>query len=96
MKDVINKAMQIRIAILYFLLFSLNSLMTSIIMSFLNTDWETLTSQKRFLLICVIMQSWTGTILAFMYKTATKVQEGKSILVAETTTDTTVITKKEQ
>lgn len=65
-------------AILMIVLFSLNSLCTAIVASFMNTEWSTLTPTSKILLITVVLQNWTGTLLAFFNKTMSRIESGKS------------------
>lgn len=66
-----------KMVIFYILLFTLNSLATSIIAAFMNVEWSALTSTAKFLLIVVILQGWTGTMLAFFNKSMSRIEEGK-------------------
>lgn len=65
------------LAYCYGFLFSLNALVTAVIASFMNTDWGTLTPTKKFLLICVIIANWTGTMIAFLNRTMSRLQNGQ-------------------
>ena len=64
------------LAYCYGFLFSLNALVTAIIASFMNTEWGTLTPTKKFLLICVILANWTGTMIAFLNRTLSRLRDG--------------------
>lgn len=65
-------------AILMIVLFSINSLTTAIVASFMNTDWSTLSPTSKWLLVTVVVQNWTGTLLAFFNKTLSRIESGKS------------------
>ena len=72
--------MKYKMVILYIVLFSLNSLSSAIIASFLNTDWQTLKATAKFILVVVILQSWTGTMLAFFNKSLARVEKGEPLI----------------
>lgn len=91
MSDLLTKAAYYKLAIFYFVLFSFNSLATAIVASFLNTEWNTLTATSKFLLIVVIVQNWSGTMIAYFNKTLSRLQEGQPLFGSDTTT----ITKKD-
>lgn len=77
MKSIFKQAVAYKMAIFFGVLFSLNSLFTAILISFLNTDWSILSATSKFLLIIGILQNWTGTLLAFFNKTISRVEQGK-------------------
>ena len=65
-----------RLAIFYGVLFSFNALASAITASFLNVEWDSLSGTSKFLLIIVVAQNWTGTMLAFMSKTIARLDQG--------------------
>jgi hypothetical protein len=65
-----------RMAILYCVLFSINSLLTTLIASLVNADWSVMNGQSRLLLYFVVGANWTGTMLAFMSKNSKKLEDG--------------------
>lgn len=69
-----------RMAIFYGVLFSLNSLFSVTVASFLNIDYENISNTSKFLVIIVILQNWTGTMLAFLNKTMSRVAEDKPLI----------------
>lgn len=83
MSALISTALQYRIAIFYGVLFSLNALFTAIIASFMNTEWSSLTETKKFLLVILILQNWTGVLIAFLNQTISRITNGGPILPAE-------------
>lgn len=90
MNNIKKLALQYKVAIGFGILFSLNSLFTAILISFLNTDWSSLNGTSKFLLIVGILQNWTGTLLAFFNKTIARVEQGKFPI---DTGDTQIMTK---
>lgn len=88
-----NGVARYKLVIFYVCLFSFNSLSTAIVASFLNTEWSSLSSTSKFLLVVVVVQNWTGSMLAFFNKSLARVEQGKSFLE---TGDTQMITKQTQ
>lgn len=86
-------AARYKLVIFYILLFSMNSLASAVIASFMNTDWSALTTTAKFLLICVIFQNWTGVMLAFFNKSISRVEQGKELI---DTGDTQTFTQTKQ
>lgn len=77
MKNFAKAAGVYKMAILMGVLFSCNALFTAIVASFMNTDWSTLSPTSKFLLIVVVLQNWTGTLIAFFNKTIARIEQGK-------------------
>lgn len=77
MKDLIQKAGTYKMAIVIGMLFSINSLSTAIVASFMNADWANLDGTSKFLLVVVVIQNWTGTMIAFANKTLARIEQGK-------------------
>jgi len=75
----IRKMMVNRIIVGYVILFSLNSLAAVMVAALMNTQWSSLTGTERFLLFMVIIQNWTGTMLAFVNRTMSQHDETKNI-----------------
>jgi hypothetical protein len=65
-----------KMAFFYGGLFSLNALTASIVASFLNVNWSQLSGTEQFLIVVLVIQNWTGTMLAFMNKTMSRVEQG--------------------
>lgn len=66
-----------KMAVVYVILFSVNALATAVICSFLNTEWSAISPTKRFLLVTVILQNWTGVLLAFFNKSINRAEQGQ-------------------
>ena len=86
-----------RIAIIWFILFSFNSLFSSIIVGITGKYWSEIGSQDRFVIIIAILMNWTGLIMAFLFQAAKRVQHGENPLIGavetatvRTTTETVV------
>lgn len=78
------------LAYVYVFLFSLNSLSTAMIASLINTQWGSLNSTDKFLIVLAVVSNWTGTMLALVNKTLHRLQEGKSLIESG---NTEIITK---
>lgn len=99
MPNLVQKAALYKMVILMAILFSLNALASAIVASFLNVDWSTLSTTSKWLILVVIVQNWTGTLMAFFNKTLSRVEQGKFPIdtgdsnpqaFVRTTTETTV------
>ena len=77
MSNLIINAKAWRFAILWFVLFSLNALGTSIIASLTGAQWDELKGQQKFLICTAIFVNWTGTIMAYMSRAAKKIESGQ-------------------
>ena len=71
-----KQAWKFRMAIVYCFLFSVNSLLTTLIASLVNADWSAMNTQSKLLLYFVVGANWTGTMLAFMSKNSKKLEDG--------------------
>lgn len=69
-----------RIAIIMFMLFSINSLCMITLASLAGADWVMLDKQAKFMIYIAIMGNWTGTILAFVSKQAARIKKTGEIL----------------
>lgn len=92
-KNIKTTAWEWRIACFWFLLFSLNSLCTSIMASLVNANWTDMDRQSKFLMIIAVMGNWTGTIMAFISQQAKRIQ--KTGLPFPTGDDTGFISRKD-
>ncbi|MDE2101569.1 MAG: hypothetical protein KGL39_30265 [Patescibacteria group bacterium] len=64
-----------RLAIIWFCLFSLYSLITSMLASLTGAKWDTLDGQAKFLIILAILANWLGTIMAFVSNAAKRIKQ---------------------
>lgn len=71
-----------RLAILWFCLFSVNSLGTVIIAALQGAVWAQLSTQAKFLIITAIVSNWTGTIMAYVSKQAKRADAGQAAELA--------------
>lgn len=76
MKQLIPQALAWKMAIVYFCLFSINALGTSIMSALIGAKWETLDSQQKFMIGVGVLTNWTGLIMAFFSKSAQKIDKG--------------------
>jgi hypothetical protein len=74
-----KKVVYYRMVIFYIVLFSINSLATAIVASFMNNEWFNMSYTTRFLVVVIVIQNWTGTLLAFFNKSVSNVESGKTI-----------------
>ena len=61
-----------KMAIWWFVLFSLNSLGTCFIAASAGCVWENLGTQEKITVIVAVFVNWTGTIMAYLSKAAKK------------------------
>lgn len=73
-----------KLTILFFVLFSLQALGTSILGALSGAEWGALNGQARFLIVVAILTNWIGVLLAFFRSSITKLARGENP-VAETT-----------
>ena len=68
------KVLEWYMACIWFVLFSIGALCTAILASLVNSDWDNMNHQSKFLMVVAIVGSWTNTMLAFFSKAAKKVE----------------------
>lgn len=66
-----------KLVIVYILLFSFNSLCTAVDAAMLNNNWADMTTTVKFLTIIVVLQNWTGVLLAFFNKSLSQAEAGQ-------------------
>lgn len=86
MKDTINTLLLHRITIGWLVLFTANSLFTSVMAALAGTDWASSDAQTKFLIIVAILANWTGVLMAFFNQAASRVRRGDSLLQEPTQT----------
>ena len=69
-----NAIWEWRIAILLFLLFSVNSLCMIILAALAGADWAQIDAQAKFMIYVAVLGNWTGVILAFVSKQAARIK----------------------
>ncbi len=74
---------EFRLAIFWFLLFSLNALGTCILASLTGTKWAELDTQNRWMIFIAVFVNWSGTIMAFISKTSARVKKTGQIWTNE-------------
>lgn len=92
MSDIINRALQIKIDIIYFLFFSSNALGVAAMTALASSDLSSHPTMKYVLIGITIYTNWTNSMLAFMYKTQQRINQGKTFIPSE---DTIQITKSQ-
>lgn len=68
-------AMEYKMAVFWFILFSVNSLCTSITASMAGSVWGNLDPQSKFTIIVAIVGNWTGTIMAYLSKQSQRTKQ---------------------
>lgn len=84
---------EIRLAIITGLLFTFNSLGTSIMVGLGNSTWSTMGLQNRFTMCVGIFVNWSGTMMAWMNRAITNLQRGQLPLPPTGSGDTSLLTK---
>lgn len=90
MNRITETAIQYRIGIFWFCLFSLNSLGTCLLAASSGCVWDNLDWQSRVNVILALIVNWTGTIMAYVSKAAKKIEQGQNPIGDG---DTQIITK---
>ena len=75
-----NAIWEWRIAILLFLLFSVNSLCMIILAALAGADWAQIDAQAKFMIYVAVLGNWTGVILAFVSKQAARIKNTGEII----------------
>ena len=83
-----------KLAILYFVLFSVNALAMCFIAAFTGVDWDDLSTTQKAVVISAMVANWTGTILAFLSKVMGRLGAGKPLIDPNdvTVTETKTVT----
>lgn len=72
--NIVSTAAGYHMAILWFVLFSVNALCTSIVASMAGCVWGNLGTQEKFTIVMAIIGNWTGTIMAYISKSSKKIE----------------------
>ena len=75
---------EFRMAIFWFCLFSVNSLCTCLIASLVNCNWSQMDGQSRLLLYLTVAANWTGCVMAFVSKQASRIKKTGGIFPDDT------------
>lgn len=68
------------LAIVLFVLFSVNALGTSILAASAGSVWSSLGTQEKFTICVAVVVNWTGTIMAFLSKAAQRIKATGELL----------------
>ena len=79
MSDMINKALEWKMAAVWFILFSFNSLATCLIASLVNCNWVQMDGKAKLLMGLVVFANWTGTIMALIVNAGKRIQQGQPL-----------------
>lgn len=85
MKDAYRNFLLHRITIGWVLLFTINSLATSIMAALTGAQWSDLDEQSKFMICVAVMANWTGVLAAFFNQAASRLRDGRDILPGGTT-----------
>lgn len=91
------KLLEWRMAILWFVLFSVNSLCSCVVAAMAGSVWSSLGTQEKFTMVVAILGNWTGTIMALFSKAAKKVDQeldGATVTRTDTVTQSTQVTQQ--
>lgn len=95
MSEVISQAKasiwEWRVAIMYFILFSINSLSTVLLATLTGVNWTALPTQGKVMIVIAVIANWTGTIMAFVSQQAKRIKKTGDIFSSG---DTQVFTKQ--
>jgi hypothetical protein len=69
------KLIEYRMAVFWFCLFTINSLCSSITIALTNATWNTMDGQSKLLVFIGVIWSWTGTIMAFISNSASRIKQ---------------------
>jgi NADH:ubiquinone oxidoreductase subunit 6 (subunit J) len=64
-----------RMAIMWFFLFSINSLCSCIVAASAGSVWTNLDAQAKVTVIIAVIGNWTGTIMAFLSDARKKIEQ---------------------
>lgn len=84
-----NRIWEMRVAIFWFTLFSVNALCSAITISLLNATWRELDHQGKFLIVVGVIWNWTTTTMAFVSKESSRIKKTGEILPDENYSQTT-------
>lgn len=85
-------ALEWKMAIAWFVLFSVNSLGSCMLAASAGSVWSSLGTQERLTVITAVVVNWTGTIMAWISKSAKKLSSGENPIVDD---GTIAITKQQ-
>ncbi len=72
-----------KLAYFYGVLYSVNALGTAIVASFLNIEWSELSPTTKFIMIILVIQNWSATMLAYLNKTIARIHENKPLFTEQ-------------
>lgn len=72
-----RKKLVVKMAVVWFCLFTVNSLCSAIMGCLAGAYWTNMSGQDRFVMIVAIIGQWTSVMMAFMYTAAARVQHGE-------------------
>ena len=55
------------LAIVWFCIFSINSLCSAVLISLIGTQWITMDGQGKFMVVAAVVMNWTNTLGAFLF-----------------------------
>lgn len=73
-------ALEWRMAVVMFILFSISSLCSCILAAMAGSIWHLLDNQSKFTVIVAILGNWTSTIIAYISKSAQRIKQGDDLI----------------
>ena len=92
MSELISRALQIKLDVVYFFFFSTNALGIASMTALASSDLAMHPKMKWVLIGITIYTNWTNAMLAFMYKAQQRINQGRSFIPSE---DTIQMTKEQ-
>ena len=85
-QNIKTSVLQYKIAVAWFVLFSINSLGTCILSASSGCVWDNLDWQAKTTVVVAIFVNWTGTIMAFLSTASKKIKSGSDDVIPDATT----------
>jgi len=77
-------------AIVWFVIFSVNSLCSAVLISLIGANWITMDGQGKFMVIMAVIMNWTNTLGAFLFTRLKKVDPDEFADLPQTVSSQTV------
>lgn len=68
-------ALEYRMAVFWFILFSVNSLCSAIVLSMEGKDWSVLTKWQKFIIVVMVLMNWTNLLMAYISKASQRIKQ---------------------
>lgn len=74
-------ALEWKITVMWFILFTVNSLGTCILAASAGCVWDNLGWQEKLTVVLAVIVNWTGTMMAWLSKSAGKITSGQNPII---------------